>query len=128
MYEYTTSASDVSGAASMGAGSWIFTMIISVVAILAMWKIFTKAGEAGWKSIIPVYNAIVLFKIAGLSPWLILLELVPVANIIVLIMLYVKLAKAFGKSNGFAVGLIFLNLIFMLILAFDGSQYVGPQA
>ena len=24
--------------------------------VVAAWRIFTKAGEAGWKSIIPIYN------------------------------------------------------------------------
>lgn len=28
-----------------------------------MWKMFEKAGEAGWKSLIPVYNLYILYKI-----------------------------------------------------------------
>ena len=40
-----------------------------------------------------------------------------------------ELAKAFGKSGGFAVGLIFLSVIFYCILAFDKSEYLGvPQS
>ena len=40
-----------------------------------------------------------------------------------------NLAKAFGKSGGFAVGLVFLSVIFYCILAFDQSQYMGvPQS
>ena len=35
----------------------------------------------------------------------------------------VKLAKAFGKGDGFAVGLILLNTIFIMILAFGSSEY-----
>ena len=42
-----------------------------------------------------------------------------------LIIAYVRLAHAFGKSSGFAAGLIFLNIIFMAILAFDNSSYTG---
>ena len=42
-------------------------------------------------------------------------------------MAYIKLAKAFGKSSGFAAGLIFLNVIFMGILAFDDSVYSGTS-
>ncbi|MGN0240639.1 MAG: DUF5684 domain-containing protein [Candidatus Weimeria sp.] len=40
----------------------------------------------------------------------------------------VKLAKAFGESGAFAVGLIFLPNIFQLILGFGSSQYIGPAA
>ena len=46
-----------------------------VLIIVAQWKIFTKAGQEGWKAIIPIYNVVVLYKIIGLSPWLLLLYL-----------------------------------------------------
>ena len=105
----------------------IIMIAICVLEIIATWKIFTKAGEAGWKSIIPIYNIIVLFKIVGMNPWMILLYLVPIANIVVMILFNIKLAKAFGKGGGFAAGLIFLNTIFTLILGFGSAEYVGPQ-
>ncbi len=34
-----------------------------------------------------------------------------------------RLAKSFGKGGGFVVGLLFLNLIFLPILAFGSSEY-----
>ena len=46
-----------------------------VLIIVAQWKIFTKAGQEGWKALIPIYNVVVLYKIIGLSPWLLLLYL-----------------------------------------------------
>ncbi len=107
----------------------IFTIALSVISIIAMWKIFTKAGKPGWAAIIPVYNMVVLFQIAGMNPLLLLLALIPFANFIILpiltILMNIKLAQKFGKSGGFAVGLIFLNFIFMLILAFGDAQYQG---
>ncbi len=36
-----------------------------LVVIAGMWKTFEKAGEPGWAIIIPIYNVIVLLKIAG---------------------------------------------------------------
>ena len=49
----------------------IFAVIIAlyVFLIIAGWKIFTKAGEKGWKSIIPIYNVYVLLKISGMKNW-----------------------------------------------------------
>jgi hypothetical protein len=38
------------------------------------------------------------------------------------------LAKSFGKGTGFALGLIFLSVIFILILGFGDVRYVGPAA
>ena len=59
----------------------IIGSIIGVLTIIAMWKIFTKAGKPGWASLIPIYNVVVLFQIVNLSPWLILLFIVPIVNI-----------------------------------------------
>ena len=100
-------------------------LAIAVLGIVAMWKIFEKAGEPGWAAIIPFYNLYVLFKITWGGGWKFLLLLIPIANIVILIITMVKLAKAFGKSGGFAVGLIFLSIIFYCILAFDQSTYLG---
>lgn len=113
--------------AGMSAGTWVFTLIICILFIVAWWKIFEKAGEAGWKSIIPFYNYYILFKIAWGNGLLFLLMFIPFVNFIIAIILEVKLAKAYGQSGGFAVGLIFLPNIFTLILAFGSSQYVGPN-
>lgn len=103
----------------------ILSLAIAVLAIVAMWKIFEKAGEPGWAAIIPFYNLYVLFKITWGSGWKFLLMLIPIANLVIAIITMVKLAKAFGKSGGFAVGLIFLSIIFYCILAFDDSMYLG---
>ena len=34
----------------------LFAFIFYILQVIAYWKIFTKAGEEGWKSIIPIYN------------------------------------------------------------------------
>ena len=110
-------------------GMTILSLALAVLGIVAMWKIFEKAGEPGWAAIIPFYNLYVLFKITWGNGWKFLFLLIPIANIVFAIITMVKLAKAFGKSGGFAVGLIFLSVIFYCILAFDNSQYQGvPQS
>lgn len=105
-----------------------------VLIIVAQWKIFTKAGQEGWKALIPIYNVVVLYKIIGLSPWLLLLYLlsvVPVVGWIISIALSivstVKLAKAFNQSTAFIFGLLFLSPIFQMILGFEKAEYVGPE-
>lgn len=107
--------------------SCVCGIIACIIAIVAMWKIFTKAGEAGWKSIVPFLNLYTLVKIADGKGIKFLLFCIPIVNVIFGFMLYIRLAKAFGKSTGFGIGLIFLNFIFMLILAFGDAQYVGPR-
>ncbi len=128
-YEYTSLET------SSSSGGMIVYMIImlavAVFSIVSMWKVFKKAGKEGWAALIPIYNLVVLFQISGIDPKKLLWFLLPfIGQIIVfvyLIMAYIKLAKAFGKSSGFAAGLIFLNVVFMGILAFDDSVYSGTS-
>lgn len=98
---------------------------ITILTLIGMWKLYVKAGKPGWAAIIPFYNVYVLFEIAGMNGWMFLLLLIPIVNIVISIMLYINLAKAFGKSTAFAIGLILLNTIFMLILGFGNDQYIG---
>ena len=105
----------------------IICLILVVIAIIANWKIFTKAGEKGWKSIIPIYNAYIFFKITWGNGWFFLLMLIPFVNIAIYFVTLWKLAKAFGKGVGFFIGLLLLEFIFMLILAFGSAEYQGVE-
>ena len=121
-YDYGTA----SGLMQMSAGSTIISLLIGALLIAAMWMLFQKAGEPGWAAIVPFYNLYVLFKITWGNGIMFLLMLIPIANFVIMIMTYVKLAKAFGKGGGWACGLIFLSFIFMPIMAFSKDiVYVG---
>ena len=106
----------------------IIALLIAVVLIVAMWKVFTKAGQPGWASIIPIYNIYIWCKIVGRPAWWIILMLIPLVNFIVCIILCIDLAKSFGKGAGFGIGLAFLGIIFLPILGFGSAQYQGPAA
>lgn len=132
----------------------IFAFTWWILQIVASWRIFTKAGEAGWKSIIPVYEDYISYKIAWqtgyfwlmfalgiISSWiqnyanpagdstllLMIVSLIRIITGIIGIMYSVKLARAFGHGIGFAIGLIFLQPIFMLILGFGSDRYYGAD-
>ena len=88
-----STTSELTGAQAGGLaafmGVWFFLYIaIIVIAIVAYWKIFTKAGEEGWKCLIPIYNIIILLKIVGRPWWWLLLLLVPFVNIIIMVIVY----------------------------------------
>lgn len=111
----------------------VFALVISILQIVAMWKLYVKAGEKGWKSIIPIYNLVVLYKICGITPWLLFVYLasfVPYVGWIAVLALSIyqanQLSKSFGKDAGYTVGLVLIPTIFYLILGFGSSQYVGP--
>ena len=97
-----------------------------VVAIIAgFWRVFEKAGKPGWAAIIPIYNVIVLLEIAGKPLWWIILFFIPIANLIASILVGMGVARNFGKSDGFGIGLGLLGFIFYPILGFSNAQYRG---
>lgn len=128
-------------------------LVIYAVTVIAWWKIFKKAGQPGWKSIIPFYNGHIVYKICWKPAFFWLMLVLAVAGMVMtgyifssggfetiiyiigcaflLLALYIdvlhsfKLSKAFGHGTGFAIGLVFLPTIFGLILAFGKSQYIG---
>ncbi len=105
--------------------SFIF-WVVMILVIVALWKIFEKAGKPGWAAIIPIYNIIVLLEIVGKPLWWIILFLIPFVNIIFGIWVTNLLSKSFGKNEGFTVGLILLPFIFYPILGFGSAKYEGP--
>ena len=106
--------------------SMIVGLLIALFLIVAMWKVFTKAGQPGWACIIPIYNLYVWCKIVGRPWWWILLMLIPFVNFIIAIILGIDMAKSFGKGAGFGIGLALLGIIFLPILGFGSAQYQGP--
>jgi hypothetical protein len=99
--------------------------VIGLISIIALWKVFTKAGKPGWAAIVPIYNLIVLLQIANKPAWWVILMLIPFLNFIFMIIVFIGLAEAFGKGVGFALGLVFLGIVFLPILAFGSAQYKG---
>ena len=115
---------DVRAAAGIGVTFVLVWLLLALFFVVVSWRIFTKAGEPGWASIVPVYNAIVLLKIAGKPWWWIFIMWL----VIPVFIAYVDLAHRFGKSTGFGVGLVLLSPIFFPILAFGDAQYEPAMA
>lgn len=126
-------------------GVMVVSLILTILIVVARWKIFVKAGEAGWKSIIPFYSDYILFKICwetkyfGIMIGLTVLygvfaamgigigaTIALLVALVISLMMYHKLSLSFGKGLGFTVGLILLNTIFILILGFGSAEYQGP--
>lgn len=130
----------------MGGFVFIFAFIALAVAILMIIAnifIFRKMGLPGWYSIIPfwnVYNQISktwlvtpwFWFYLGLfvAPWFLdgfLLSVVSILAFALGVAMNLKLATAFGKGVGYCLGLIFLPVIFLPMLAFGQATYIGNQ-
>jgi len=111
------------------AGSVVTILLVlgalSLLIIVAMWVVFTKAGQAGWKSLVPIYNIYILLVIAGVPGWWLILLLIPLVGLVFHLLAMLALAKKFGKGTLFAIGLFLLPIIFYPLLAFGGARYEG---
>lgn len=104
--------------------SSIGSFIVYVIAVIALWRIFTKAGRPGWLAIIPIVNVIVLVQVSGHSGWSALLFLVPIVGFVWAIVVSIHVAQNFGKGGAFGFFLLWLfSIIGYLILAFGASTY-----
>ena len=121
-YEYENIARQ---AAIVGTLTMIVGIVLAVVLVVSMWKIFAKAGKPGWASIVPFYNLYVLYEISWGKGIYFLLLLVPFVNAFIGILTVYKLGQNFGKSTGFIIGMILLPIIFMPLLAFGDSAFIG---
>lgn len=129
----------------------LVSFAITVLSIVSMWMVFSKAGEGGWKILIPIYNEYIRFKIADCKKryWVSLaLSIVSVgllffgawdqllaggavclmAACVLLLVVWIigitvnfKMARVFGLPGVFGLGLWLLPVIFYAILAFSGS-------
>lgn len=130
---------------------FIIFLVIGLLRLIGEWKMLTKAGESGWKSLIPFYNQWTLCKISGLSPYWVLeliivsfvigvidgligneaisgvLSLVTSANTIYFgVILAISLAKSFGKDTGFGVATFFFSFVTYPMMGMGSATYVGP--
>ena len=136
--------------AALGA-YFVLILVFIVLLIVAWWKMFTKAGVAGWKSLIPIYNVYIAFKIAWKDQsafWVWFIAslvyrifrdhedgvsgiITIVAGILALVWwmrLCIKQAKSYGKGTGTGVAAFFLPNILTLYYGFASScTYAGPQ-
>jgi len=137
--------------ALLGALAMFFVMWY-VFEVVADWRIFKKAGEGGWKSLIPVYNSYIRYKISWRPLWFwisaglfiasvalgcftgesavldgIALAVTAVSVLIRVAGLY-HLARAFDRGVGFTVGLVLFRPLFILILGLGGAEYRGVAA
>lgn len=117
---------------SQNSGVDIFLILLEVAGtffyLYCAWRIFEKARKPGWGAIIPIYSYLAWLEIIGRPWWWLLLLLIPIVEIVIGIIMVFETATVFGKSTAFGVGLLFLPVIFVPILALGDAAYQGPLA
>lgn len=107
----------------LGALIWIATKI-------GQYKLFEKAGEAGWKALVPLYSTLITLKLIGKPAWWLALLFIPVVGTLIWITIMIEFAKSFGKYGLLAhAGALLAPFFFFPKIGFDPKvQYLGPPA
>ena len=135
--------------AGFGLIGWIIAFVWWLIKTIALWKAFTKAGEAGWKAIIPIYHTYIEYKLAGMKNWFwyglliavviwIIAAFVPdqqelLTNIasaivgIIYIVVTFKFARKFGWGVFTSILFVLFYPICILILGFGNYKYEGKS-
>jgi hypothetical protein len=112
---------------SNGSPMGFLVMLVCGVAIWVFYsyclkRIVEKCGETPGGIIwVPILQMIPLFRVAKMNPWLILLLFVPLANLIVLIMVWINILKILGRHPGMVVVMLFFGMIYLPVLAFSSG-------
>ena len=130
-YTATSSTVDAAAVFAILAPLFVVTAIILVVQLIASWKVYAKAGEAGWKALIPIYNAWVFLRMGNQPAYWAVLALIPIVNIVSIVFMIlaaINIGKKFGKQDLFVLLYILLPIVWFLILAFGKATWNGEKA
>ena len=105
----------------------IIYLAIIVLMVISRWKAFTKAWLPGWGIFVPFYNIVLMLQLWGFSGRRLLSILFPPLFVVILIINYFNIAQKFWKHWTYGFGILFLPFIFIPILAFDKSTYMGKK-
>ena len=119
---------EVSNVIAIATTSLLASLLVYVWTAIALGVVFRKCGEPAWKAWVPVLNVVVLFRLARLSPWLVLLFLIPFAGWIALTFAAHRINLAFGYGGGMTVVAFFLFPIWASIVGFGSERWVGHEA
>lgn len=120
-----------------------------ILAIIGSYKLFLKAGEKGWKAIIPILNEYTRFKlyannnlflsfltativrdlIVGDSKLMMFVTFVAgIVAFVISFKMHLAMARSHGRNVGMAILLTILPGIGYMILGFDKSEYNKIEA
>ena len=125
-------------------GAIIF-LVRLILCHIALWRIFWRAWEWKWKSLIPIYNLYIVFKIAGIKNWfwyiLLIILIAAIFSAIfpafqeslsdysgeivstIILLAWFLLAKKFGRGDSAAILYVIFSGIAVLILWFWNYKY-----
>lgn len=114
----------------MSLSSWlIFFFCVQVVHFLGTWRLYQLAGRKAWEAAVPIYNAIVLLKIIQRPTWWVIILFIPIVSPILFMVLWVDLARGFGKRETLhtALSIVTLGGYLAYLNYIEKPKFSGPE-
>jgi len=115
----------------LGATSVALVVVLYLWLALALAALFRKVGEPVWKAWVPVLNVATVLKVGGFSPWLVLLNLVPLFGAIAFVAVFIVAVHRINTGFGAGAGLTVVGAIFPVvwasILGFGSGRWHGER-
>ena len=128
----------------------IVGIILRILRIIALWNAFERAGEPGWKALVPIYCSYIQYKLSGMKNWFwyglliaviawIVAACIPdqqelITNIgsaitwIIYIVMLFKFAIKYGWGVFTSILFVLFYPICILVLGFGNYPYEGKKA
>ena len=99
-------------------------LVISYIGFnVGLWGVFEKAGEKGWKSLVPVYRDIVWLRVLSRPKWWMILIVLPVSNVFMGYLMIWKTIRLFGKTSYIPLVFgTFFNCVYLPYLGFSKRE------
>ena len=107
-------------------GTLVFLVIVAA-GLAGMYKCFEKMGRKGWEGIVPIYNIYILLQVLGRPVTWLILCIIPLVNILAIVVLCIDVAKGFGKTTNYGIGLGLLGFVFWPMLGFGPDKWTGVK-
>lgn len=117
----------------MAAVSIIFvtSMAFLVFQLWLTYRLFQKAGQAGWKALIPIYNMVVLVRLGGFSGWWVAANLVPflgqIVFSVILILVVYNITLNFNKPLWYIIIFFLFQIVWYMLIVFDKTAIWDPE-
>ena len=107
----------------------LISLVFFVLPSPGAYLLFKKAGQPGWKALIPIYNTFVMLQIGKRPLYWFFLQLIPVVGWFITLGILIEFIKVFGKFKFYEHALtVFSGGLYFLYVGLDPkTKFVGAE-
>ncbi|RYY40762.1 MAG: signal peptidase I [Chitinophagaceae bacterium] len=105
------------------------SLLIFLLPAIGLHRLFPKAGQPGWKGLVPFYNTWVMLDIAKRPKHWFFWQLIPVVGWFITLGIYIEFVKVFGKWSFGSHALTALTLggYISYLPNDEAARFIGPE-